>query len=157
MNRRDEKNHNFISHYQLGGRQPAEDKPLQKTFFDQNLQRYCIDFAEHNTHYNFHDSRELVSDFLIAFVCTAGFKCTITIANQQPPPEVGFVELTNSRIWQTSVNEGVYFNHFIKTNLAEDILKRVIVNGMTGSSWHFKRFDRLCLTVNSDQMREIGK
>ena len=67
MNRRDEKNHNFISHYQLCGRQPAEDKPLQKTFFDQNLQRYCIDFAEHNTHYNFHDSRELVSDFLIAF------------------------------------------------------------------------------------------
>ena len=77
--------------------------------------------------------------------------------NQQPPPAVGFVELTNSRIWQTSVNEGVYFNHFIKTNLAEDILKRVIVNGMTGNSLHFKRFDRLCLTVNSDQIREIGK
>ena len=32
MDRRDEKAHNFISHYQLDGRQPVEDKPLQKPF-----------------------------------------------------------------------------------------------------------------------------
>ena len=34
INRRDEKTHNFLSHYQLGGRQPTEDKPLKKAFFD---------------------------------------------------------------------------------------------------------------------------
>ena len=46
--------------------------------------------------------------------------------------------------------EGVYFNDFIKSNLANDNLNRVIMNGMSGSSWRFKRFDRLCITVNSE-------
>ena len=26
---------------------------------------------------------------------------------------------------------------------------------MTGSSWRFKRFDRLCISVNSDEIRQI--
>ena len=32
INRRDEKNHKLLSHYQLGGREPTEDKPLKKHF-----------------------------------------------------------------------------------------------------------------------------
>ena len=32
LNRRDEKNHNFLTHYQMGGRQSIEDKPLKKHF-----------------------------------------------------------------------------------------------------------------------------
>ena len=40
INRRDEKNHNFLSHYHLGGRQPTEDNPLKKIFFDENLKRF---------------------------------------------------------------------------------------------------------------------
>ena len=31
------------------------------------------------------------------------------------------------------------------------------MNGMSGSSWRFKRFDRICITVNSDDLRSIGK
>ena len=50
-----------------------------------------------------------------------------------------------------NVYEGVCFNDFIKSNLVNDILKRVIMN------WQFKRFDRLCITVNSDESRSIGK
>ena len=45
-----------------------------------------------------------------------------------------------------NVYEDVYFNNFTKSNLANDILERVIMNGMSGSSWRFKRFDRLCIT-----------
>ena len=56
-----------------------------------------------------------------------------------------------------NVYEGVCFNNFIKSNLVNDILKRVIMNGMSGSCWQFKRFDRLCITVNSDESRSIGK
>ena len=44
INRGDEKKHNFLSHYQLGRRQPTEDKPLKKTLFDENLKSYCILF-----------------------------------------------------------------------------------------------------------------
>ena len=38
-----------------------------------------------------------------------------------------------------------------------DVLKRVIMNSMSGSSRRFKRFDRFCITVNSDKLRIIGK
>ena len=56
-----------------------------------------------------------------------------------------------------NVYEDVYFNNFTKSNLANDILERVIMNGMSGSSWRFKRFDRLCITVDSKELRSIGK
>ena len=56
-----------------------------------------------------------------------------------------------------NVNDGVYFNDFIKLNLVQDILKRVIMNEMTGSSWGFKRFDRICLTVNRNKFREVSQ
>ena len=54
--------------------------------------------------------------------------------NRQPAQRDGFAEFTDSRIWQTNVYEGVYFNNFIKSNLGCDVLKRVIMNGMSGSS-----------------------
>ena len=31
------------------------------------------------------------------------------------------------------------------------------MNGMSGSNWRFKRFDRICITVNSDDLRSVGK
>ena len=92
LNKRDEKNHNFLTHYQMGGRQHIEDKHLKT-----KLKRYCINCKD-GDYYDFYESRELVSDFL----------------------------------------------------------KRVIMNGMTGSSWRFKRFDRICLTVNIDEFRSLG-
>ena len=60
-------NHNFFVHYQIGGRQPIEDKPIRKTYLDENLQRLCITFSEHKNHYNFYDPREIVSEFLTVF------------------------------------------------------------------------------------------
>ena len=51
---------------------------------------------------------------------------------------------------------GVYFNDYVNANLERHTLRRVIMNGMTGSSWRFKRFDWLCITVKSDQYRGIG-
>ena len=90
INRRDEKSHNFLSHYQLGGRQPTEDQPLKKTFFDENLKRYCINFLEHGSFYNFCNSGEVVSEFLTVFgnnfipnadLRKSRFKCSFTIVN----------------------------------------------------------------------------
>ena len=60
------------------------------------------------------------------------FQCSFTIVNRQPTPRI-FAETTNSRIWKTNVYDCVYFNDFIKSNLANDILKRVILNDMSGS------------------------
>ena len=45
----------------------------------------------------------------------------------------------------------------MKSNLANDKLKEVIMNDMSGSKCRFKRFDRIFITVNRDDLRSIGK
>ena len=79
----------------------------------------------------------------------------MTIANYQPAPRGGFAEI-NSRVWQINVYDRVFFNDYVKAILERDIFGKVIMNGMTGSSWGFKRIGRLCITVNCDQYRGIG-
>ena len=48
--------------------------------------------------------------------------------------------LVNTRYWTTETYDSVYFNKYIFHSLKFDILKRVINNQMSGSSWYFKRF-----------------
>ena len=102
INRREKKNHNFLTHYQLGGRQPIEDKPLKNTLFDENLKRYCTDFSEHGTFHNFYNFREAVPEFLKVFennytpnadLRQSSFKCSFTIVNQQPAQEMVLLKL----------------------------------------------------------------
>ena len=90
MNSIDKKTYNFLSHYQQGGTRSIEDKPLKMTFFNENLQRYSIDFSEHGADYNVYHSRELVSDFMTVFenafvprvdLRQVWFKCSFTIVN----------------------------------------------------------------------------
>ena len=51
----------------MGGRLPIEEKPLKKTRFDENMQKYCITFLERDLHYNFFHSQEIVLKFLTVF------------------------------------------------------------------------------------------
>ena len=127
---------------------------------------YCINFLEPGSFYDFYNSREVASEFLTVFennfipntdLRQSRFKCSFTIVNRQPAPRDGFAEITDIRIWQTIVYDGIYFNDFIKSDLDNDILKRVIMNGISGSCWRFKRFDRICITVNGDDLRSTGK
>ena len=57
------------------------------------------------------------------------------------------VELENTSVWLTNVHVQNYFNEYIRSEKKRDILKRVILNGSTGSSWIVKRFNRLQVTV----------
>ena len=50
------------------------------------------------------------------------------------------VPLKNSRYWLTELIQTKSFNDFVFFSLREAILKRTINNGLTGSSWFFKRF-----------------
>ena len=88
----------------MGGRQPIEDNPLKKMFFDESLQRYCINFYEHGDYYDFYDSQELVDLAVFENVFLprpdyrwVPFKCSFTIINRHPAPRTGFVEI-NSRV-----------------------------------------------------------
>ena len=51
----------------------------------------------------------------------------------------------NTRNWTTETYDSIYFNDFVLNSLRSDILKRVIVNQMSGNSWYFKSFLNLAL------------
>ena len=135
---------------------------MKVNYLDKDLQKYCISFEEHGEFFYFYNQREIISEFLIVFeqnvVSSANlkrvrFNCSFTIINRLPPSAAGFVELTNFRVWVTNVYEGVYFNEFIKSGIANDAKKIIIFNGLTGSSLRFKIFYRLCISVKSDEVR----
>ena len=67
-------------------------------------------------------------------------KCSFAIENIQNSPNQNLLPIINSRYWTTLPYEGIYFNDFIFYGLRQNILGRVIVNGPSGSSWHFMRF-----------------
>ena len=48
--------------------------------------------------------------------------------------------LKNSRYWSTEAIQTKSFNDFVFFSIRESVSKRVINNGLTGSSWHFNRF-----------------
>ena len=113
---REEKVYNFLKHYQQGDRLPSKDKPIKKTFFDSDTQKYCINFSENRDYYDFYDSSESIFEFLTVFENNSiprrnlepvNFKCSFTKLNHQPPPMPGFVEVIVARVWVTNVYIGV--------------------------------------------------
>ena len=83
--------------------------------------------------------------------------CAFTIINRQRPARDGLVKLTDSRVWVTNVYQVVYFNEFVRFGMAEDIKKRIIFNSLYGSSWRFKGFDCLSISMNTDEDRQTVK
>ena len=69
------------------------------------------------------------------------------IENIQPSVNENFTPIINTRYWSTEPYKTKYFNDYVFYGLREDILKRVIVNGISGSSWRFRRFIYLNLKV----------
>ena len=53
----------------------------------------------------------------------------------------------NARFWTTGVYKGRYFNDFVFYGFRNDILSKVIVHGMSGNSWRFRRFIMLNVKV----------
>lgn len=71
---------------------------------------------------------------------------SIDIISCQPSVE-GSIEQESRRIWVTKVFTRVYFNPYVRDELSKNFIKKVIVNGLTGSSWQFKSFNRLSVIV----------
>ena len=78
------------------------------------------------------------------------------IRNTQQSVFENLTPILNIRYWTTDVYKAAYFNDFVFHSLRQNILSKVIVNGMSGSSWNFRRFVMLSLKLlNLD--REIVK
>ena len=144
--------HDFIKHYNLGKEIPFEEKPIDIIKYPA-LTTYKTEFKKHHQQYAFNNSEKCVNTFLRnvkhRFQATnkKWFKCSFTIENIQNATSADFQALTNTRYWTTETYDSIYFNDFIFYSLKADILKRVIVNQMSSSSWYFKRFLNLALKV----------
>ena len=75
------------------------------------------------------------------------FKRSFNIENTQNSIRLDLEPLLNTRYWATETYDNTYFNDFIFFGLRQDILKQVVINNMSGSAWHFKRFVYLTLKV----------
>ena len=60
---------------------------------------------------------------------------------------MGEIILTDRQVWLTNVFNSRHFNEFVRGQIRDEIAKRLIVNDQTGSSWHFRRFERLTVIV----------
>ena len=120
---------------------------------------FSINYFQHRNFYNFFDAEKIVDSFLNTFERSFVFDSKakmhgyIDLINYQPTK---IIEVESKRVWLTDVFTGRYFIQYIRGEIRANFLRRVIVNGGTGSSWKFKRFDRISLTVNHvDQVTSL--
>ena len=150
--------HNFLEHYEFDERKPAEFKSID-IIKNKDITIYQIDFNKHSEEYNFYDSHEIVDDFLLNIKTlykpknNVLFKADFFIENIQNASVVSpnTTDIVSIRYWSSEVYSGIYFNDFIVSEIRLDILKRIINNNLSGSSWHFNRFKHLNLKVIDEE------
>ena len=69
------------------------------------------------------------------------------------PTEI--IEPESRRIWMTNVYTCKFFNEFVRGQIKNDLMKRVIINRMSGSSWRFKRFECITMIVSRIDKKSI--
>ena len=132
-------------HYDDGKKIPIERKPMDIIEIDY-ITRYEISHEKHLEYYNFFSSAVLLKIFKTTGL-EVSIMCGFSIQNFQVAPNAVNVSMSNSRYWSTSVYRTVCFNDHAYFQLGRDIKKRVIVNGLSGSSWRFQKFNYMNLKV----------
>ena len=123
---------------------------------------YSIEFQKYSSFYSFYDSENCADDFLrnakYRFTSTSKkwFKCSFIIENIQNSIHPDLQPLLNNRYWTTQTYDSTYFNDFIFSGLRQDILNRVIINTMSGSAWHFKRFISLAVKILDGEVEAVN-
>ena len=152
-NSRKKKNHMFLVHYnQKGGARANANFPLN-ILKRGSITYYSVNFNQHKNFYNFY-SGDMVDEFLGVVYRTFKplknidykFQAYFEIVNQQRKSDNRNF-LTDNRSWLTNVYRFKYLNEFLRAELKNEITKRIISNGLTGSSWYFRRFERLNVIV----------
>ena len=135
--------HDLLKHYDDGQNATFENKSLEVirtgSIMSYEILKYC-------DYYNFEEEDQVVDDFLRNV--RSRFKpkgkvllmCWFLIENIQQPVQENLRSIVNTRYWTIEPFKTTYFNEYIFYSLRENILKRVTVNGMSGTSWRFRRF-----------------
>ena len=110
---------------------------------------FSINLTQHKNFYDFFTS-DIVDDFLqsvyeVYLPQEKKIQAFFEIINQQR----GEVILEDNRAWLTNSFNTKDFNTFIQGEIKNEIIKRIIANGQSGSSWFFKRFERLTIITTS--------
>ena len=138
------KRHNFLKHYDAGSSAAAalaEEKPISISKIGP-IKVYEIRFENHSPDYDFFEFEQLVDEFLSnvkrRIARSANdylIRCDFSLQNVQPSPEGFDQPLTATRYWSTDPISTKFFNNFVLFHIRDTILKRIIVTGLTGSSW----------------------
>ena len=150
---RSKKEHMFLFHYgkhrQIGGNRAQRTSTLPISVLNRGpITHYSINFMQHKNFYDLFSSG-IVDAFLdsVYEIYRPSKENKIQgyaeIINQQR----GDIILEDKRVWLTNSFNSKYFNNFVRGEIRDEITKRIIVNGQTGSSWHFKRLERLSVIV----------
>ena len=143
-NCRMKKNHTFLLHFNQSGGSRMNQLPIN-ILHRPPIKYFIITFEQHKNFYNFYEE-SVADDFL-------------KDANEKSVPDKeckinGYAQIINSRnngaviinsvcTWVNNIFTGLCFNKYIRSKIEKDILKTVIINGETGSSWTFKTYKRL--------------
>ena len=141
----------FLFYYtQAGGSRLKKQLPINVLRRDP-IKHFSINYNQHKNFYNFFQE-SIVDDFLEAvYACfTLDDEYKIQgypkIINQHQ----GESTISQStRVWMTNVYTAKYFNPYVRGAIKNDIVKRVITNGESGSSWVFNRFKSLQIIATS--------
>ena len=119
-----------------GARQRGNDIPLNILKRVQ-ITYYSVNFDQQKDYFDFH-STDMVDVFLDTAYHAFNpqqnlmymFQGYFEIINQQRGND-----LNDKRVWLTNVYRFKYFNEFVRGEFKDEIIKSVIVNGQSGSSW----------------------
>ena len=117
------------------------------------IKYFTISYNQHKNFYNFFDE-QIVDDFLNSvygrFEPDDLYKIQgyAEIINQQ---QGEFIIAESTCVWLKNTYTARHFNVHVCNSIKTEIVKRIFVNGLTGSSWFFKLFNRLALIASSIQ------
>ena len=150
--------HNFLKHYGKGlsiddNTDGNLDKPINIINIPP-IRKIEITFKEHSSFYDFIDSVAVVDSFLAQVknlmqnyknnvLLRAGF----SIENVQQPLDNYSEPLVQTRYWSTKPFQTKSLNDFVLFKVREDILKRVLINELSGSAWNFNKFNYLNVKI----------
>ena len=146
--------HNFLKHYEMGFEESTDERPIKVTVRG-DITIYNLNYHQHHKYYDFFNAERIVEDLIkqVSYLHKPTekfqFKADFSIENKQNAvnDSSDMSDIKTLRYWSTDVYQGVYFNSYIASGITNDILKRVINVGLSGSSWYFNRFSHLNLKV----------